>query len=118
MNVNSLQIKQIEIIGGSTERLQFELIQDDGKPFDISASKIIWTASIIGSKETPIIIKDSVSGDISINDRNICTVLINSKDTVDLKDLKIEHELIIEKGGETIRPCYGYIYIKQGSKYN
>lgn len=119
MSNDNLQLEQISIMGGATEVLQFEIKDINGLPFDLSTTKTIWTMSIIGDKENPVVVKDSGSiGGITIQENGLCIIEINKEDTEMLKDMKMEHELIIEQlNGKVLRPCYGYIYIKQGSIY-
>lgn len=119
MSNDNLQLEQLSIMGGATEVLKFEINDINGQPFDLSTTTIIWTMSIIGDKENPVVIKDSSSiGGITIQDNGLCIIEINKEDTEMLKDMKMEHELIIEQlNGKVLRPCYGYIYIKQGSIY-
>lgn len=116
---DTLQLKQISIMGGATEVLQFKVEDINDQPFDLSTTKVVWTMCVIGDKDNPIVIKDSDSiGGITIQENGMCLVEINKEDTEMLKDMKIEHELIIEQlNGKVLRPCYGYIYIKQGSIY-
>lgn len=116
---DNLQLEQLSIMGGATEILQFEIKDINGEPFDLSTTKIIWTMSVIGDKESPVVVKNSNDiGGITIQDDGLCIVEINKEDTEMLKDMKMEHELIIEQlNGKVLRPCYGYIYIKQGSIY-
>lgn len=117
--IDNLQLEQISIMGGATEILQFEVQDINGDPFDLSATNVTWTMSIIGDKENPVVIKDSGDvGGIIIQNKGLCVVEINKEDTEMFKDMKMEHELIIEQlNGKVLRPCYGYIYIKQGSIY-
>lgn len=120
MKVNKLQVDQIDIMGGATEILQFEVRDSSGELFDLVGSRVIWTMCTIGDKENPLVKKDSENiGGITIQEKGLCVVEIEKEDTEMLHDIKVEHELIVEQlNGKVLRPCYGYIYIKQGSIYN
>ena len=105
-------------MGGNDFPLEFELEMEDGRLVALRGSTITWTLSYIGQKDSPILVKSSTNGGITITGVNTCKIHLTGEDTMHLDSCKYEHELtIVQADGRVLRPSYGYIEIRQGSIY-
>lgn len=111
--------EDIYFTAGSTQEILFNIADKSGMPLVVLGSSIKWTLSAVGQLDAPIIKKDSSSGGIEIlPDGTGFVVQLSAEETSRLENGRYEHEpIIIQANGRVVRPAYGFIDIREGSKY-
>lgn len=114
------KLEDVWFIGGGDESFIFTIVDRYGDKLDLSTSEIKWTLTEIGQKEAPLVIKDNKSiGGVIVTELGVCRIDIQPSDTNSLYSSIYEHELIvIQPNGKVLRPSFGRITIKEGSRYN
>lgn len=112
--------EDIYFTSGSTQEIIFNIVDRNGQPASIVGSTIKWTLSLSGQSDNPIIKKDNLAlGGVEILEGGHgFKVLLSAQETSLLENGRYEHEpIIIQPSGKIIRPAYGFIDIREGSKY-
>lgn len=112
------KLEELHFIGGGSQSLNFTVLDRFGDPLDLLGCQVKWTLCNIGEKENPLLIKDNGSVGGIIVESNRFTVTLSPNETKYFYDGIYEQEpIIVQPNGKVLRPCYGHIYIKQGSIY-
>lgn len=112
------KLEEVHFIGGGTQSLNFTIFDRFGEALDLTDCEIKWTLCNIGEKENPLLIKDNKTLGGIIVEGNKFSVSLEASETKYFYDGIYEQEpIIVQPNGKVLRPCYGHIYIKQGSIY-
>lgn len=113
---SDLKLQEIEFIAGSTQILEFTVYDRNDELLDLRGSTVTWYLSEIGNNDNPVVIKTGTT-DITTPSTGIINIKINPTDTVDLTNGKYEHELsVTQQNGRVLKPCYGFVRIKDCAK--
>ena len=116
MAQSDLKLPDKEFIAGSTETLEFTIYDKNDELLDLRNSLVSWYLSNIGDNDNPLVVKTGTT-DIAIPSIGKISITLNPNDTVDLTTGKYEHELsITQPNGKVLKPCYGYLKIKDCAK--
>ena len=108
-NLNSIQ--EMSFIAGNTQYMQFECLDTDGLPIDITSSLVRVDFSPYGDTDYIALTKNGV-----ISETNKFTIILDSDDTINLSGLYTFQPVITDIFSKDYRPLQGKIYIQSAIK--
>lgn len=99
--------EDVSFIAGNTQYLQFECVDAEGQPIDITTSTVKVDFSPYGDTSYVVLSKNGV-----ISETNKFTIILDTADTIGLGGLYSFQPIITDIFGKEYRPLQAKIYIQ------
>lgn len=108
-SLNSTQ--EISFIAGTTQNIEFEVVESSGTPLDLSSATVEVRFSPYGNNDYNVLTKQGVIFDV-----NKFNIILNSVDTINLSGLYSFQPIITDFQGKPFKPLQGTVYIQSAIK--
>lgn len=108
-NLNSTQ--EMSFIAGTTQRMEFEILDSNGLPVNLSSSTVQVKFSPYGDSNYTVITKTGI-----IANDNQFVIILESLDTINLSGLYTFQPIITDVQGKPFKPLQGTVYIQSAIK--
>ena len=108
-NLNSTQ--EMSFIAGTTQKMDFEVLDSDGLPVDLSSATTEVRFSPYGNPDYNVLTKSGIIADV-----NKFTIILDNIDTVNLSGLYTFQPIITDFQNKPFKPIQGTVYIQSAIK--
>lgn len=108
-SLNSTQ--EVSFIAGTTQKMDFEVLDSNGFPVDLSSATAEVRFSPYGNPDYNVLTKAGVVADV-----NKFTIILDSADTANLSGLYTFQPIIIDFQNKLFKPIQGTVYIQSAIK--